>query len=321
MEEMEREMNRLEPTWLVLLSILAACGVVDAESVDASNNIDARTSDANEGIDARTSDANEGTDAAVAVDADVEPEPDADVPPPPLTAWGTPQLVPELNSATLSDFKPTLRGDLLELFFYRPGLEPGGRMTYRSIREGVGDAWSTPTSDLGIANRGTPELSADGTEVYVVLSLNEIHRAFRPSPQYSWSAFSSMFQGQSPSISGDGLTIYYVNDATKEIEKRQRATLAANWGGALPAGLPGNPLYLAVAVSRDERVVVLSGPVNEEPFNVEFTRETTTTAWTGPSEIASLISAGNCNLATAYIMYCGIVNTANGTADIYRLER
>jgi hypothetical protein len=248
--------------------------------------------------------------------------PDAGVQP--LTAWGDPELITEISSTTLHDFKPTVRGDLLELYLYRPGtVQEGGQQVFRSIRTTTDEPWQ-PTTVSGLGNQGTPELSYDGTEMFVVRSTDEVWTSVRLTVEANWSAFMFVFNGQSPSLSGDGLTLYYVDAVTHETMKRTRTAIGGTWGGAVNAGLPGNPRYAAAAVSPDERVFVLSGPDDMgQAFNVEFKRETIGDAWDNAQEVQPLTSAGggNCNLATAYEMYCGMVNPGSGLADVYRLRR
>jgi len=86
--------------------------------------------------------------------------------------WGSPQLVPGVNS-TDDDGQPNVRRDGLELFFYSNRPDPqgqGGNDIYVARRASVFDPWSTPVN-LGpnvntTASETRPSLSWDGTRLY-----------------------------------------------------------------------------------------------------------------------------------------------------------
>ena len=257
-------------------------------------------------------------DALVAVDgaADANVAPDAG--PPPLTnPWSAPVLVPELSDPDVYDYKPTLRGDRLEAYFYRPFPQAYIQWSTRASTTGK---WSSPIRSIG--NFGNPELSADGLEIYVVVS-STIRRATRATTDTGFGSFSDQFAGVSPSITGDGLTIYYV-DTSGFLRRRHRSAVGAGWGSEEAVLLPGLPSYQSIAVSRDELVISLAANVKQgDPFNVEFVRPDRASSWQGPFEITpvTLLGGGGCNLPSGWEMFCALMNPSTGNTDIYRLVR
>ena len=85
-------------------------------------------------------------------------------------AFGAPQLVPVINSAS-TELQPSIGHDAREIFFIsnRPG-GVGGNDVWSSVRAKAKDSWSTPYN-LGpnvnsVADENRPAISWDGTTLY-----------------------------------------------------------------------------------------------------------------------------------------------------------
>jgi Tol biopolymer transport system component len=84
-------------------------------------------------------------------------------------SWGTPALIPELNSAGV-DLTPTIRHDGLEIIFAsnRPGSV--SQDLWAATREDVSETWSTPLNLGPVVNSSSsdnfPCLSSDGQSLF-----------------------------------------------------------------------------------------------------------------------------------------------------------
>ena len=88
-----------------------------------------------------------------------------------LGPFGPPAIVAELSASGSNDFKESLRGDMLEIFFCsdRPG-GPGNQDVWTATRASTSDPWSTPTlvAEVSSSSHETgTALSVDGYTLWV----------------------------------------------------------------------------------------------------------------------------------------------------------
>jgi hypothetical protein len=114
-----------------------------------------------------------------------------------LGAFGPPVLVPELAAAGFDDFKETLRGDLLEIYFCstRPG-GPGNWDVWSATRARASDPWGAPglVAEVSSSSRETgTALSAEGLTLWLASDRPggkggfDIYVSTRPSRMAPWS--------------------------------------------------------------------------------------------------------------------------------------
>jgi hypothetical protein len=153
-----------------------------------------------------------------------------------LPTFETPILIAELSTVTVDD--PTLRADLLEIYFNR------GSDIYTSTRSAPGRAWAdpTPVDELNSAGTDTsPELSPDGLTIYFASARSgslDIWSSTRMTVTERWSAparvpeLSSSMLDTNPTISADGLRLVLSRGASssaREIYESRRGTPTEPW--------------------------------------------------------------------------------------------
>jgi beta-lactamase regulating signal transducer with metallopeptidase domain len=136
-------------------------------------------------------------------------------------------LGPVVNSATSTDTDPEISADGLTLYFMRGG-PPGFGTLMTTHRDSLSSPWGSPVS---IPQLATPVRPAEGptvTEDELLMyffgdatgnSVNEIYQSTRPSASDPWGQpvnigppVNSPFRDRHPSISPDGLTLYFVSN-------------------------------------------------------------------------------------------------------------
>jgi hypothetical protein len=165
--------------------------------------------------------------------------------PPPTGPFGTPAVVPGINTASDED-DPSLTGDQLELYFNsnRAG-GMGGNDMWVATRGAIDDPWGPPRAIAELNTTGddaTPEVSRDGLTLYWSSSgaagLKDIWFATRPDRTSTWGTkqhiveLASAADEAGPCVSLDGLAFYFARDpsGTDDIYLSTRAATTAAWG-------------------------------------------------------------------------------------------
>jgi hypothetical protein len=178
--------------------------------------------------------------------------------------WSEPSLVANVNTGG-AELDPSIAGDGLELFFsaFRSG-SPGGLGDLMVARRAsTVEPFGTPEYITVLCtdqNELGPEISANGLELYFSRAA-QLHVATRANRAAAWGASTALgIQGTSPSLSGDGLTLYFA-PPSGGFSMVKRAAVGGAWGPPTSlAALPGGLKYNELDVSPDERSVLFSGP-------------------------------------------------------------
>jgi Tol biopolymer transport system component len=157
-------------------------------------------------------------------------------------------LGPVVNSAA-NEGAPSISSDGLELYFHDWGAHrPGGAGetdVWLSRRASVDDPWGEPVN-LGevnsSANDGTPEISADMLELYFEserpggFGSDDIWVVRRDAPDGAWGTPENLGQAintseweHCPSISADGLTLFFDLRIPGDLVVTQRASTSDPW--------------------------------------------------------------------------------------------
>jgi len=210
-----------------------------------------------------------GTDSSVGgsdIDADtVEPDPDAGQPDatPPLCLWSelTRDDFVNLNG---TDFErsPSFTTDGLAIFYTsapQSGEYPAD--VFDAVREERGLPFGAPRL---VGEVSAPEgeydveIAAAADEIYL---LRDSGPAILASARVKGGAFGEPVDtglvGTSPTLSGDGLDLYFLDPAKSTIQRSSRAALGEPWGPAEPVGQSGS--YTWIDVTADELRLLLSG--------------------------------------------------------------
>lgn len=184
--------------------------------------------------------------------------PDAAITPP--CTWGVPALLANVNSDSY-ELLPSLSHDGLELYFTRFGDDAGMYVSQRATDQqpfGAPDMLEE-LSDPEMFEYD-PEISSNGLEIFFRWDSRDIRVATRANTSAAWSEPElTGVSGVSPSISGDGLSLYFIADDTVKVVKR--TSLTAPFGSpqdVMPAdGRSG------IDISSDELRILLSGGPND----------------------------------------------------------
>jgi len=177
--------------------------------------------------------------------------------------WSEPENIgPPVNSAN-NDGGPSISSDGLELYF--SSTRPGGQGEddlWVTTRMTASDPWGPPTN-LGSTINGPswdydPSISADGLELYFTSNRSggygfvDIWITTRAVTEDDWSepvnlgpAVNSTTFAQAPSISADGLALFFESDrpggvGLNDIWMTRRATKDDPWGEPVALASPAN---------------------------------------------------------------------------------
>jgi hypothetical protein len=185
----------------------------------------------------------------------------------PSCTWTTPLIVLNVNSATF-ETGPTESPDGLALFFTRILNFKNNSDIFVATRSARTSSFGTPSPlsgfDTPLLFEGDPELSTSGLELFYYRAVpeypGEIWTATRGTPSSGFGAPQSLgVNGIDPNISGDGLTLYFVDPAEGKVKAMTRAGIGGLWGP--PQDVLATP-YGSIDVSADElRLLLSDGPV------------------------------------------------------------
>jgi WD40-like Beta Propeller Repeat len=192
----------------------------------------------------------------------------------PCSSWSTLTPLGGVNSVAYEE-EGSIGPDGLSIVFSSDRQDPGGGnwAIYSAERGSTGEAFGEPVrlaelDDLEVSELD-PEISPSGLEIfYHVIPGRTIRTASRDSRTEAFGpAEETGLTGRSPSLSGDGLALYFVNEEEDfTIQRATRKSVGSKWSSPVSV-LPTNPYY-AVDVSPDELRLLVSTSDSEAPFLV-----------------------------------------------------
>lgn len=242
----------MRPAVTVSIVALAACGDIGT-SIEADGGLGAR-------VDAATA-ADSGSGAPDAGGS----QPDAA---PPACAWSVLSAEPfaAVNGADYEE-SPTITGDGLTAFFTRFPVEGNDFTTdvFDAIRESVDEPFSAarPVPEVSKAQEDEFELeiSGDGEEIFLQRSSDDILTASRPAPGAPFGEVTATgLLGFSPSVSGDRLSLYFIDVDFTRILRSTRSAVGEPWTNPVELGSRG--AFETIDVSADELQLLLSRPAD-----------------------------------------------------------
>jgi hypothetical protein len=167
-----------------------------------------------------------------------------------------------LNTGAFEE-APTLTGDARTLLFTR--FSPDGSPV--EIFEATRSEPDGPFEDVRFVEElrsDDPEaieleISADGTELFFLRSSETILSARRASPGAKFGKVESTgLLGFSPTISGDGLSLYFIDTGLTRIRRATRPAIGEPWDEPVDVGPMGS--FDTIDVSDDELRLLMSRP-------------------------------------------------------------
>jgi len=215
---------------------------------------------------------------------------------------------------------PSLTADGLQMFFVRHPdgvFDPTPPKLFVSSRTSLSAAWSTPV-EIARGEGVTDPDTLDGLEVYGTKGTSVVRMA-RASRDAPWSEPTAQFSGRQPSLTDDGLTIYYF--VTSGTQVRHRNTTGSAWGPEAAVTITYLK-YLSVSVEPDEKAAALSDPALDGLPEVSIVTRLDGGAWSDPVAVPTLMEGiESCELATPNELYCAIRVGNGATTDIVRVVR
>lgn len=151
-----------------------------------------------------------------------------------LREWTTPVRLVTVNSTNNDELSPSLSHDGLELVYVSDRITERWAV-YVAMRASTGAAFGSGL--VALEREGDalqePELSPDGMELFGWRSLGILYRSTRTSRAGEWSPPVDVEGGSSvlsPSLSGDGLTLYFRAPSERTIYKMERTSVGAEFG-------------------------------------------------------------------------------------------
>jgi hypothetical protein len=288
----------------------------DADAGDPGGGADDRDAGANE------SDADPGGEDAGSVDAA-----------PPCDNWAAPVIVASVNSKGF-DGQATESPDRLSLYLTKtiiPGEDSDMVVATRSSPEAAfGTPSVVPGFDTDFVFEDAAELSSSGLELFFRRtaadgSESAISVATRASVDDDFGEPQSLgVDGFDPSISGDGLTLYFASLTGDTVQAISRNAIGGVWGP--PRDVMDTP-YHGVDISGDElRILLSDGPGSfEEPPVAIAVRASKADAFGKPVPINALAVPDDEALSKAAswadgertIYFAMELSTGEGASDVY----
>jgi hypothetical protein len=309
----------------LILIVLAACGSVEATPDAAlAGNDAALPGDAcvSQAGCSGTTDASQPTDAARIVDAGLGPDAMWVVP---IGTWTDGDQLANVNSAQ-GEYTPTISANGLELYFTRFSQTTLLDIWYAG-RSDTGSAFGTPSKIAAVSTGGNEKdvyLSPDGLELYWTVADIALYVSTRGAPTIGapWSAPTALgFGGGSPSVTEDGLILYYQHNSL--LKERRRASKTSPWGAEVVVAWPAAQVWRMVQLSPNGRALLLSSAQSDTFARITYaTRETVDDSWSTPTTINELNLWPNRDARWSYSlneMYFQSVRPPNiGGTDLYR---
>ena len=232
--------------------------------------------------------------------------------------FGTATNLGEAVNSAYWEASPSTSADGLALFFDsdRPG-GSGDRDLYFTTRATKDDDWGRPVNLGQSVNTpsydGQPEISADGLSLYFSsdrlggFGNQDLWVTTRPTTDDEWgtpvnleSTVNSFAHDTEPSISADGLTLFFDSDrpggyGSWDIWMVTRASTDDQWLTPVPLGPPVNSVFNEgePSISADGRMLYLCSdrPGGYGTFDLWVaTRETTDDEWGTPVNLGSTVN-------------------------------
>jgi hypothetical protein len=206
-------------------------------------------------------------------------------------AWTQLVKLAGVNSSGTSEFVGSLNEAGTIVYFKRVGSEgtDGHYMATRVQGKAFGDA--IPLEGLGDDDtyRTSPEVSSTGLEIIFGIAGGALVAATRGSAELPFEPAQEIgIEGGSPSLSGDGRSLYYVSQG--DVFRTTRAEVGQPWGGGdriLPTTGFGS-----VDVSPDERRLLLIRPLDQSSIPLLVAeRDSTATSFGAPMPLDESVLA------------------------------
>ena len=252
-------MNEVKISALALALALAACGETPEGAPDA------------------------------AADGQIDATPDA---PPAVGRWTTAEPIIELASATDDRF-PSLAVGGHSIYFTRTEMIGSFvvNVPYTAVRASLDLPFGVPYRPVtwGASSIFDQEHSSDHIEWFFWRALGQLGTSARASTGDPWSFPSDLgVDGFSPSLSGDGLSLYFV-DFNGELAVMTRPDRASAWSAPAVVPVAGEISIAQVDVSGDERTLLISSdPASASAGIYLATRGSTSEAFAEPVAIPEL---------------------------------
>ncbi|HKE14973.1 MAG TPA: hypothetical protein VKB80_08925, partial [Kofleriaceae bacterium] len=186
-------------------------------------------------------------------------EPDAGRP---ACVWGelSPALFAMVNGPDYEE-SATLTGDGLAVFFTRFPLDGNGTADiYDAARESPDQPFSAPrlvgelSSD---EDELSLEISGDGSEIFFQRFSDDILTASRPSGAAPFGEVAPTgLLGWSPTLSGDGLSLYFIDLDFERVARATRTAIGEPWDSPVDVGAVDG--FDSIDVSADELTMLYS---------------------------------------------------------------
>jgi hypothetical protein len=164
--------------------------------------------------------------------------------------WGEAvNLGPNVNSPEDDDGRPAISPDDLELYFVKWSPAQGKELLMRSTRASKDEPWGPAAEFTGLGQAWRLDFAPDGLSVYFNSRRSggyggrDIWVSTRATTQDDWGEAVNLGPnvndsgGQNqPSISNDGLALFFGNWATRRILMCTRTTTDDDWGPAIDLG-------------------------------------------------------------------------------------
>lgn len=188
--------------------------------------------------------------------------PDQVAPDPGAGAWSAPRPLVALDTSADERFAAP-SADGLTLMFART--ERSGSFyvnrPYVARRTALDAPFDPPAraAAFGDTSIWDFEVSADGLEWYYWKGLGQLARSRRSSLDEPWSPPEELgFEGLSPSLSTDGLRLYYLRAGSPAVILRERSSRAAPWGQPRAVLVAGERAPIAIDISKDELQLLIT---------------------------------------------------------------
>ncbi len=194
--------------------------------------------------------------------------------------WGEPVNLGPIVNSSVAEVTPSISADGLELYFCDWGdPRPGGIgevdlwVTTRPTKD---DEWGEPVN-LGptvnsSAFEGTPEISSDGLELYFEsdrpggYGLDDIYVTTRATTEDDWGTpvnlgptVNGSLWEHCPTISADGLSLFFDLDIPGDLMVTRRATKDDDWGQPVNLGHSASDHWASDISADDSTLYLTSG--------------------------------------------------------------